>query len=1503
MKRHLLPFLIGLLPLAPLAQTTDLATVPLLNVTGTGTVHPNIFLIFDDSGSMGYDYTPDYVNDSGKNYCKAASGGAWTAQCSVGDPPFMSPDFNKQYYNPEILYAPPVDYQGNPMATQNAANTGNWTSVKTDGFNKQNNDMRGNAVTTSNIVTGFPEKQWTCSSTTKRNTTNYQYPDSTCTSSSYTSGAPYYFRIQTSEYCTNSSLSNCVSVATGAGAPNTSYPTAAKVRWCKTSADAAAVSPGANCQSKKLDSTSPSYSFVRYSRPVQTNLSSGTIAIGQTTQATSGLQIQNIKVGTTTIADNFSIASAGTNSASKQRCTATQLASKIIAKGTAFTACVDNPDASCGTGVPTCASQIGAIGQENVVGIFRVDGLNTSAGQAVTATSTSSATTKSTGFLTITGSASGTSTTKVTAITVGGINFLATSTTLAKSASASTIASQIASAVGTNKTVSGVTVSAYVGGNSITTDCQGKPNTVVCLVRNDAANGSAVGVTYSTGSMSYSTQPTAGGVIDSIPLTTTAMTAGSVPPDPFQRVDLINDGRTFPLYPKRSDCVTTPGVCTYAEEMTNFANWYAYYRTRMQTAKTAVGKAFQPLTSQYRVGMAKLSNIGFSGTIDKLPTEFDSTNRPDFYTKIYGLSPSSTTPLRTALYRAGQMYASTTNGVVQYPCQQNFTIMTTDGYWNDSSAPSAVTDNDRTASTTGDQPRYCTQANGCLDGIGGTVSLADVALHWYNGGSNTSRSSLRPDLESSSTATGLVPITDSDPNDRLHMTTFTLGLGLSGVVEYEPSYSTTPITGGDFYKIVTAATGCSWNGGGTYVWPKPVANQETAVDDLWHAAINGHGKYYSASNPQDVVDGLSDAIQSMQQRQGAAAAAATSTPNLSSEDSSIFSATFTTVKWYGELVKQAIDPNTGIVSNAIDWSTTDKLGSQVGASATETRQIYMGKFGSATGELVTFGDFTGDATAAAWFANKCSDMSQCLTATPAQKAIINDSANLVAWLKGDTTYADDTHFRAYTMSTGAVTVPILLGDIVSAKPAYSNYAKRRTYSGLGSRSDKMIYVAANDGMLHAFDTVTGYEKWAFVPRAIMSKLYHLASKDYGSNHQFTVDGTPVIADADIGGWKRVLVAGLNRGGRGYYALDITNPASPKQLWEFCADPSICPGKNDPNIGYTYGNPQIVKLGDTWVALLTSGYNNIPGAEGLNLGDGKGYLYVVNLQTGELISRLSTGIGSITKPSGFARITAATVNPQTDPRTTEVYGGDILGNLWRFSTRSTTSDPPGSSLGGALLMASTGTGQPITARPLVSSCDIDGRGTIKPVVLFGTGRLLGTTDMTDASLQSVYMLKDSTAALGNPASANTVQQQLSTSGANIVMTANDVDLTQKNGWYFNLDVNAGERINLDPEVVYGAAQIISNIPTSSSACNYGGISWHYQVDLCKGKAVSDNASTNIVAQLVSNVAGAVGFIVVRLSSGQYRMIVTTSEGDKHTRNVSTGQSATPRKTGWRAIMSQ
>ena len=263
----------------------------------------------------------------------------------------------------------------------------------------------------------------------------------------------------------------------------------------------------------------------------------------------------------------------------------------------------------------------------------------------------------------------------------------------------------------------------------------------------------------------------------------------------------------------------------------------------------------------------------------------------------------------------------------------------------------------------------------------------------------------------------------------------------------------------------------------------------------------------------------------------------------------------------------------------------------------------------------------------------------------------------------------------------------------------------------------MLYVPANDGMLHAFyagSTPTtaalgGKERWAFMPTSVLPNLYKLADIYYKNNHQFYVDGTPVVGDAyDGSNWKTILVGGLNAGGKEYYAIDVTDPASPKGLWEFkwsnvCYDGTPATAGSDCEIGYTYGQPIISKLNDgTWVVMFTSGYNNVnTPPQG---GDGVGYLYVLNAFTGQIIYRISTGAGNGTTPSGLAQINNFVDLTDINNTTRQVYGGDLLGNIWRFDVNDSIA-PAGreAALIGVATDASNAP-QPITTRPELAELD-------------------------------------------------------------------------------------------------------------------------------------------------------------------------------------------------------
>ncbi|QGZ42930.1 hypothetical protein GO485_04495 [Pseudoduganella flava] len=1528
MKNFLIRLACALLPSLPalaLAATTNIAQVPLLNIAGTGTVKPNLMLLFDNSGSMDQTYTPDYVND---NICRSrrtlADG---VTACAVGHPPFMSPDFNRQYYNPRIRYQPPIMWDGTYYAEMTAAQTSNWTNVPSDGFGRSNSNLYGQGDTAIDLTTGFPDVKWCNASDNtdcRINTATYTYPDNTYYTAAGISGAPYYYNIAVSEYCRDETLTSCTAVAAGAAAAS-GYPVAAKVRWCSNRTLT-------TCQAKRVGS----YVYPKYSSPPAATIAYGAVTIGASL-STSSMSITSVAVidpaspnSPITITNGTVTASTGTNTAAKQQALATSLAASIIAKtglGTnSYWACVRTPVGS--STVPACSTLGVPLTSDNVVAVIpitcasgtksltncstiRQDSTsNTRQGWGLTVTAPTVQTTPATtgqpptALLRIGGSGSTRSTGYASYLTLGTTRITDTVALKNQSpAGAATLLVQAINAYGTR-----ATHKAYLGGDTTTAVCADEPATTVCVVNvNATSNGAAF--TGNTGNTSYVTFSfvAANSVIEGVPTTTTAL---SSLPNAFSRVDILPGG-TYPKTSARTDCVAQAGACTYAEEMTNFANWYAYYKSRLQMMKTSVGIAFAAINANYRVGFVRLSQAGSGYAIDMKPADFTGTARSTWYSTLYGTTTSGSTPIRTAMDNVGRMFANLSpynygvgDEVVQFPCQQNFLILTTDGYWNGSSTSNVVNNDNRE-----NAGRFCSYARGCVDTRDQSQpSISDVALHWYNGGSSTGTVSLRPDLEPDVTKPGQVPAAEGE-NTHLHMNTYTLGLGVDGVMTYESNYDTAPKAGGDFYNLITRVpTGCPWNANGAYVWPNPDTTNTSStvqerVDDLWHAAINGHGKYFSANEPREVVEGLSAALANMQVTLGAASAAATSTPNISLQDNDIFSDTFTTVKWYGELSDRKIDPTTGVVGTTTVWTTTDTVGEKVAASS-DTRSIWM--LGSSGLKAFSYDQMTSQEKA--WFTSQCTNLPQCTLLSTADRALVNDGANMVNWLRGQQQYANDRIYRAYTMSTGTTALPIVLGDIASSKPAYVR-DPRKAYTAAGyaefrdaqtaARPVATVFTAANDGMLHAFAANDGEELWAYVPRITMRKLPALSSTTYATNHQFTTDGSPEVADVYFGGaWHTVLVAGLNAGGRGYYALDITNPRQPRQLWELCADATVCTNAL-PNLGLSFGNPQFGTWKDgsgtaRWVVFLTSGYNNVPGVDGVASGDGKGYLFIVDVATGTVLKTVSTNSGDTTTPTGLAKITAITADPNTDPLVTYIYGGDNQGQMWRFDLTTTDGSV------GVLKMGDAGATQPVTTRPDVTLCSVDGSTEPRRVVLFGTGRLLDVPDTTNTDVQSLYALKD-TGAYVNVRGAAMEQQTLSAvgSGTNTnqyAITDAAADLNTKSGWYFDWRLNPGERMNIDPKIVSGVANVVTNLPTSSSSCSVGGTSNAYAVDVCRGAGVNGT----IVGGTLSNTSAAVGFIIVRLPSGQLKMIATTAKGETLTRPIAELDSEGAHPVGWRRV---
>ena len=965
------------------------------------------------------------------------------------------------------------------------------------------------------------------------------------------------------------------------------------------------------------------------------------------------------------------------------------------------------------------------------------------------------------------------------------------------------------------------------------------------------------------------------------------------------RVDLNLLNAPFTTSTERNDCAAAPS-CTLAEEQINYANWYTFYRIRIEMVKSAGGIAFKTLDNTKRVGFITI-NPGNPVSSNKFLAinDFTISQKQAWYAKFYSQTPTGSTPMRESFTRVGRYFAGKTTGInqgmiggsnldpVQYSCQQNYLILTTDGYWNGAGGQ------DLSGNPLGNYDNidggYSKRADGAYDGnVGGASNtLADAAMYYYS-------TDLRPpgtlgqggvDVSADN-----VPITINDNNTQQHMNTFTMGLGLTGYVTFNQNYLK-PGYSLEYDKIKSGATGCPW-ADGICNWPLPIADSPSALDDLWHAAVNGRGQFFSASNPQAVISGLRTALTGVAAATGSAAAAATSSPNITPTNNFLYYSTYRTNYWDGEIAAKTIDANTGAVSVSNLWSARALLTAKATPN-TDTRTIYTN--GGGTLKPFLWGSLT--LSEQTYFAGKCSSgaLSQCVTMNLTQKAVGDSGQNLTDYLRGQNQYESKSpnvyqNFRARDF---------ILGDTVNAAPVFMgppiyNWGDvgYSAFKNANTTRTSTLFVASNDGMLHALDANTGQELWAFVPKSVFPNLYALADVNYNSGHRYFVDGTPTVTDVNIGGtWKTILIGGLGAGGRGWYALDVTNPNSPSMLWEMCTDATLC-SVADNDIGLSYGNPVVLKrkFDGKWTAYLSSGYDNVTPGTGL------GFLYEVDIVTGSILRKINTFSGTVVNPSGLTRLNAWFDNLYLDATSDTIYGTDLNGDTWSFDLGSSSTTT--TRLGHA--QDAAGNPQPITTKPELGLV-----GTSR-VVFVATGKYLSTADFSAtpapwAYQQSVYAFKDTKSDLGVLRNRSDIVQQVVTPGSTTAsVTKNTVDWTTKNGWFFDLGASPGERVNIDPLLTLGTLNVLSNVP-GTNVCTTGGITWYYQIDYLTGSYIPTAPGvTTIATKLTGSMA--VGQVVSELSgSGGLRNFITNGNGTVISQGVNTNNSSnSSRKTSWRQI---
>jgi type IV pilus assembly protein PilY1 len=805
-------------------------------------------------------------------------------------------------------------------------------------------------------------------------------------------------------------------------------------------------------------------------------------------------------------------------------------------------------------------------------------------------------------------------------------------------------------------------------------------------------------------------------------------------------------------------------------------------------------------------------------------------------------------------------------------------------------------------------PSYSTASSTSIYSDQNVGGLADIAFYYWS-------NNLRPDLTGSASAvmpytpdtSTFNPITQStdpywptwnprnDPATWPHMVNFTIGVGLTGyltlpgLVWYQDSFGGVPIGGAlnsNGYsnllayrqacpdtgspKNVPSPPACNWptiapNGaGGAINGPQPNSGSNPGnVYDLWHAAINSRGQAFSAESPQDLVGALKQILTRIEGQATGTSGAAGSTAALTTA-TTLYVGTYTASDWHGTLLAYGINApgttNAGAVISPPLW-TTDTPGS---IPAVANRHVY-----TSLASVPVPGSTSGVPASGHVFNATDTTLQQSplwgLLATSAG----NDQVNVVNYLLGSS--ADETPngllYRARPVSK--------LGDLVDSNPAYTydenfgyqvlevgtNPEASASYVTYVTKTKKqtgrpaMVYVGANDGMLHAFNAATGdstvdkgpfgVEQFAYIPHSVVPNLPLLANPNYA--HHFYVDSPPYVGDAYFnGGWKTVLVGATGAGGKGVFALDITNPQSfgpGNVLWDMdgtgAAGAVPAYGNGDADLGYTIGQPTVVRLNDThWYAVFGNGYLSTNACP---------VLYLVRLDNGNLAQKLYASGGPnvpcTATPNGLGSPTP--LDADGNGTTDYIYAGDVQGNMWKFDVRATNSTAWGmaalaNQLQPGLLFTATTSATNGTPEALAGAPNL-GLGPNGVMLYFSTGHFFATGDPGDTSTQSVYAIQDSGKAITSRASL--VAQTYTTDPTNTFRTlsTNAVNLLGPNdGWV--IDFTGGERVTQQPFLVGNVVVFVSEIP-GGNPCKGGCSSFLFGLNAMTGGGGIDFFSAN------------------------------------------------------------
>lgn len=543
---------------------------------------------------------------------------------------------------------------------------------------------------------------------------------------------------------------------------------------------------------------------------------------------------------------------------------------------------------------------------------------------------------------------------------------------------------------------------------------------------------------------------------------------------------------------------------------------------------------------------------------------------------------------------------------------------------------------------------------------------------------------------------------------------------------------------------------------GTYVWR---AQGKDKGHDMWHAALNGRGRFFAVEKAEDLAGAFRSIVQQINtDTDPGKSSAATSGSTATRNDVGLFTASYDpTLAWKGWITGQSI--TTAGATVAIPGWQGSTTADRIDATTPDNRVIL--------GWRDANGTYTASGVPFRWATNGS-------RLSPAHKTLLDGAdtkgSDRLSYLRGDRTKEGTGTPAVYTATKLFRQRKSAQGDIVNSQVWYvggavSNYALPGYAAFNRAQRDRvpMIYVGGNDGMLHGFSALDGNEKIAYVPRGVVPSLNRLTDQNYDSNHRYFVDGSPMTGDVDTAGatagdgtytpgWRTMLVGTLGAGGKGYFVLNVTNPGSTSTsgtasnfaeanaadivvvdktlhatetlgcvITTPATGQTACTAVPEADLGHIFAAPvrdetnllqstQITRLNNNrWAVIMGNGYNSINQRPVLLIQYLDGNKELIRLPA--TAATAVTGVDPNTTDNGLAAPRLVDIN--SDGRPDVVYAGDNKGNLWKFIIASDNPTAWGVAFSGSPLFTATGSpagggarnrAQSISAPPTVRAND-------------------------------------------------------------------------------------------------------------------------------------------------------------------------------------------------------